>query len=207
MQALLGGDEIYHYHSKLMMKDPKTGGAHIWHQDYGYWYNNGCLLPEMGSVFIPVDPCTTSNSCLQVLSGSHRMGRINHVLEGQQAGADSERFVITFLDTNYVFIFIFLRLQEALKIFPHVYVEMSPGDALFFHCNLLHSSDQNNSDQRRWVMITSYNKKKNNPVLQHHHPFYHPLHMVANKAILECKTKSSVDKAFLDPNRDYSHQN
>ena len=101
----------------------------------------------------------------------------------------------------------FLRLQEALKIFPHVYVEMSPGDALFFHCNLLHSSDQNNSDQRRWVMITSYNKKKNNPVLQHHHPFYHPLHMVANKAILECKTKSSVDKAFLDPNRDYSHQN
>ena len=104
MQALLGGDEIYHYHSKLMMKDPKTGGAHIWHQDYGYWYNNGCLLPEMGSVFIPVDPCTTSNSCLQVLSGSHRMGRINHVLEGQQAGADSERFVITFLDTNYVFI-------------------------------------------------------------------------------------------------------
>ena len=90
-----------------MMKDPKTGGAHIWHQDYGYWYNNGCLLPEMGSVFIPVDPCTTSNSCLQVLSGSHRMGRINHVLEGQQAGADSERFVITFLDTNYVFICIF----------------------------------------------------------------------------------------------------
>ena len=101
MQALLGGEEIYHYHSKLMMKDPKTGGAHIWHQDYGYWYNNGCLLPEMGSVFIPVDPCTTSNSCLQVLSGSHRMGRINHVLEGQQAGADSERFVITFLGTNY----------------------------------------------------------------------------------------------------------
>ena len=84
---------------------------------------------------------------------------------------------------------------------------MSPGDALFFHCNLLHSSDQNNSDQRRWVMITSYNKKKNNPVLQHHHPFYHPLHMVANKAILECNTKSTVDKAFLDPNRDYSHQN
>ena len=38
MQNLLGGDEIYHYHSKLMMKEPKTGGAHIWHQDYGYIY-------------------------------------------------------------------------------------------------------------------------------------------------------------------------
>ena len=35
MQTLLGGHEIYHYHSKLMMKDAKTGGAHVWHQDYG----------------------------------------------------------------------------------------------------------------------------------------------------------------------------
>ena len=37
MQTLLGGHEIYHYHSKLMMKEAKTGGAHVWHQDYGYW--------------------------------------------------------------------------------------------------------------------------------------------------------------------------
>ena len=28
MQSLLGGDEIYHYHSKLMMKNPKTGGTY-----------------------------------------------------------------------------------------------------------------------------------------------------------------------------------
>ena len=30
------GDEVYHYHAKLIMKDANTGGAHIWHQDYGY---------------------------------------------------------------------------------------------------------------------------------------------------------------------------
>lgn len=93
MQALLGGDEIYHYHSKLMMKEPKTGGAHIWHQDYGYWYNNGCLFPEMGSVFIPIDKCTKENGCLQVLDQSHKMGRINHILEGEQTGADPDRYL------------------------------------------------------------------------------------------------------------------
>ena len=27
--------------------------------------------------------------------------------------------------------------------YSHVYVEMEPGDALFFHSNLLHTSDQN----------------------------------------------------------------
>ena len=91
METLLGGEEIYHYHSKLMMKEAKTGGAFLWHQDYGYWYQNGILTPDMGSVFIPVDPCTRKNGCLQVLKGSHRMGRINHFLIGEQSGADPER--------------------------------------------------------------------------------------------------------------------
>ena len=75
--TLLGGagcGEMYHYHSKLMMKEARTGGQHVWHQDYGYWYENGCLYPDMGSVFIALDPCTTENGCLQVLSGNHLKG-------------------------------------------------------------------------------------------------------------------------------------
>src|SRR5262249_38968085 len=39
-ERLLGG-EVYHYHSKMILKDPKVGGAWAWHQDYGYWYQNG----------------------------------------------------------------------------------------------------------------------------------------------------------------------
>ena len=69
-EELLGSGELYHYHSKLMMKEARTGGQHVWHQDYGYWYENGCLYPDMGSVFIALDPCTTENGCLQVLSVS-----------------------------------------------------------------------------------------------------------------------------------------
>ena len=45
MEKLLGG-EVYHYHSKLTMKRPGVGGAWNWHQDYGYWYDNGCLFPR-----------------------------------------------------------------------------------------------------------------------------------------------------------------
>ena len=33
-EQLIGG-EVYHYHSKVMMKAPRTRGAHVWHQDYG----------------------------------------------------------------------------------------------------------------------------------------------------------------------------
>src|SRR3954452_22925662 len=89
-EKLLGG-EVYHYHSKMIMKDPRVGGAWTWHQDYGYWYQNGILQPLLTSASIAVDRATRENGCLQVLRGSHRAGRIDHVLTGDQAGADMER--------------------------------------------------------------------------------------------------------------------
>ena len=46
MESLFA-DEVYHYHHKMMFKQPRLGGAWEWHQDYGYWYNNGCLYPDM----------------------------------------------------------------------------------------------------------------------------------------------------------------
>ena len=33
-EQLLGG-EVYHYHSKMIMKDAKVGGAWAWHQEIG----------------------------------------------------------------------------------------------------------------------------------------------------------------------------
>ncbi len=89
--------------------------------------------------------------------------------------------------------------------FELVFVEMEPGDALFFDCNLLHSSDQNNSDMRRWVMISSFNKRRNNPKFEHHHPFYHPLEMLPNEEILKCdRMESTTDKAFMAHESDKS---
>lgn len=102
----------------------------------------------------------------------------------------------------------FQRLKEAMKVCPRIYVEMNTGDALFFHCNLLHASDQNLSEDRRWVMITSYNKRKNGPVYKHHHSLYHPLNILPNSAILECEVNksSTIDKKFMNPNDDKSHK-
>ena len=57
-------DEVYHYHHKMMLKEPRVGGAWEWHQDYGYWYNNGCLFPDMASCLIAIDRATKANGCL-----------------------------------------------------------------------------------------------------------------------------------------------
>ncbi len=35
---------VCHFHSKLMQKEPRVGGAWEWHQDYGYWYKNEFLF-------------------------------------------------------------------------------------------------------------------------------------------------------------------
>jgi len=172
-----------------MMKEAKTGGAFVWHQDYGYWYQNGCLYPEMATAFIPVDRCTRDNGCLQVLSGSHKMGRIDHRLTGDQAGADLQ------------------RLEDVKQVCPLVFVELEPGDALFFHCNLLHSSTRNDSDERRWAFLVAYNKRMNSPLREHHHPLYHPLRIIQNSAILQCNlVDSTEEKWFANPDKDNSAQ-
>lgn len=48
----------------------KAGGTWEWHQDYGYWYGNGCLWPNMVAVIVAIDPNTRENGCLQLLKGS-----------------------------------------------------------------------------------------------------------------------------------------
>jgi ectoine hydroxylase len=188
-EAILGG-EVYHYHSKMIMKEPKVGGAWTWHQDYGYWYQNGVLYPDMCSVSIAVDAATKENGCLQVIPGSHNLGRIDHTLAGDQAGADMER-----VDA----------LLEREEIY---YVEMEPGDALFFHCNLLHRSDRNTSDHPRWSMICCYNAARNDPYKDSHHPRYTPLSKVADSAICEVGIKrfddDDSDVAWMDDADDLS---
>lgn len=165
MELFLGG-EVYFYHSKMTLKEPFTGGAWAWHQDYGYWYNNGCLYPHMASCMIALDKSTRENGCLQVLAGSHQLGRIDHLKVGDQTGADPD------------------RVAEIAKRLPLVYCEMAPGDAIFFHGNLLHRSDQNRSPLRRWVYLCCYNAARNNPYKQHHHPCYTPLRKVADGQVV-----------------------
>jgi len=165
MEEMLGG-EVYHYHSKLTAKEPRDGGAWEWHQDYGYWYHNGCVFPTMASVMVALDKTTCENGCLQVIRGSHHAGRVEHgVLPGQQVGADPR------------------RVEEMLKSLELVYAEMEPGDGLFFHANVMHRSDQNRSENRRWTVLFCYNAARNNPYLEHHHPQYTPLHKVDDQAI------------------------
>ncbi len=51
---------------------------------------------------------------LQVIRGSHKLGRVNHGFSGEQVGADM------------------VMVDNALQTMELVYVELAPGDALIF---------------------------------------------------------------------------
>ena len=184
MEDLLGG-EVYHYHSKLTAKEAFEGGAWEWHQDYGYWYANGCLFPLIASVMIALDNTTKENGCLKVLKGSHSMGRIEHgELASEQVGSEE------------------IRTAEAAKRLETVYIEMKAGGGLFFHCNTLHCSEQNRSPNRRWTFICCYDAARNDPYLDHHHPHYTKLEKkVSDDAVRLAGAKhadASESSAFMD---------
>jgi len=165
---LLFGEPVYVYSAKMIFKNAREGGAWEWHQDYGYWYNYGCLMPSMNSCTIAIDRATRENGCLQVLRGSHKMGRINHDRINEQYVIDLE------------------RVELAQKRFELEHIDMQPGDALFFDGNILHRSDSNQSEHNRWSFIVSYNTVSNVPYKKvREYGNYEPLLKVPRQAIME----------------------
>ena len=187
VDKLMDGDSaVCHFHSKLMQKEPKVGGAWEWHQDYGYWYKNEYLLPEqMMSVMIAITVANKANGCLQVIKGSHKMGRIEHGFAGEQVGASQ----------HYV--------DLALKTMELVYVEIKVGDALFFHSNILHRSEANTSDTARWSLISVYNRAANIPYNEPSQSSTVPVEIVPDEALLKWDTGSIDENAnFLEKEKD-----
>ncbi len=174
-EALIG-EEVYHYQSKLTAKEPRTGGAWEWHQDYGYWYYNGCLRPDMFSCMIGLDRSDKQNGCLQIIKGSHKLGRIDHgPISDKQNSADPK------------------RLERILEKHEVVYCELDPGDAVFFHANALHRSDQNRSDKRRWTLLICYNAASNDAFVKEDDRSYVKLDKVPDNAIKQAGLKFSTN--------------
>jgi ectoine hydroxylase-related dioxygenase (phytanoyl-CoA dioxygenase family) len=186
VQQLLGDKSpVCHFHSKLMQKEPKVGGAWEWHQDYGYWYKNQFMFPdELISVMVALTGANKQNGCIQVIKGSHRIGRVNHGFAGEQVGADM------------------VMVNNALKTMEIVYVEIEPGDALVFHSNLLHRSEANLSDKPRWSIISCYNLQSNLAYAETSTSYKVPVDVVPDEAILHWEADSLSNADFLKKEND-----
>ncbi len=184
-QLLDGDADVCHFHSKLMQKEPKVGGAWEWHQDYGYWYKNQFMFPDqLVSAMIALTKANKENGCLQVIKGSHKLGRVNHGFSGEQVGADM------------------IMVENALKTMELIYCEIDPGDALFFHSNLLHRSEANLSNDPRWSIISCYCSQSNLAYNEKSTAWRMPVKIVPDEAILHWEAQSLSDADFLKKEND-----
>lgn len=175
-EALLGED-CYHWHSKLARKKP-NGSRIEWHQDYGSWYHEGCIFPKMLTCAISPGYCNEENGYLQVVKSSHLLTRLDIVKIGNTVGSQS-----SLLDL----------ILEQMEV---VSCEMSPGDAIFFHANILHGSASNRSNRTRSLLHCTYNGISNAPFIKdsrkHHH--YKPLQKLPDSILLEYKHTSILEE-------------
>ena len=140
--------EVYLWHSKFIVKEPKLGGAWEWHQDYSYWYYYNCLNSHLLSCFYSLTDMDKTNGCLQFLKGTHKLGRLDHHnIDGQNV-VNNER--IQFIENN----------------FEKIYCEVPASSLIIFDSNILHKSSVNKSNKPRFSFICCYNSIHNTPFLE-----------------------------------------
>ena len=115
------------------------------------------------------------NGCLQVLKGSHKLGRLNHDRIGTQTGVETDR----------------LKLLE--PHFEKVHCTMTPGTVLFFHGNTLHASSANESDKHRRSFIMCYNALGNPQLGEKQTSMHVPVPTGADDAILRFASSANLN--------------
>ena len=179
--AVVGGP-VYHWHSKLSWKRPRTTSRWDWHQDYAFWAGEGVAEPDMCTVAIAVGRVDEANGCMRLVRGSHHLGTIDVVGVGQSQGSDPE-VVATALESHSV-----------------EFCEMDPGDMVVFHSNTLHGSGPNESDIWRTMLMISYNALSNPPSAPKN-PGYLPdvVEVLPAQALSDGWVDVFGETSFIDP--------
>jgi phytanoyl-CoA hydroxylase len=129
------------HHNCLMTKHPRYGSMTGWHRDVRYW---SFAQENLVSVWVALGAESAENGALWLVPGSHSMA-----FEADRF--DEARF------------FRADRADNIEIIRGAVSPPLAPGDALFFHCNTLHSADQNLSERVKFSLVYTYHGRSNAP--------------------------------------------
>jgi phytanoyl-CoA hydroxylase len=130
------------HHNCLMTKHPRYGSLTNWHRDIRYW---SFAVEDLVSVWFALGEEEMSNGALWFVPGSHRQ-----VFPADRF--DEGRFFRADVADNAEI----LRNAESPRL--------APGDAVFFHCNTLHSAGRNLSDAVKFSLVYTYHSRSNAPM-------------------------------------------
>jgi phytanoyl-CoA hydroxylase len=129
------------HHNCLMTKHPQHGSMTGWHRDIRYW---SFQREDLVSVWFALGEETVDNGGLWLVPGSHKMT------------FDADRF-----DEAKFFRADHPANREIIR--AAVAPRLAPGDALFFHCNTLHSAGKNMSEAVKFSLVFTYHGASNAP--------------------------------------------
>ncbi len=129
------------HHNCLMTKHPRYGSLTNWHRDIRFW---SFAREDLVSAWFALGKEEVDNGALWFVPGSHRMA------------FDADRFdEAKFFRTD--------RADNAALIRTAQSPRLAPGDAVFFHCNTLHSAGKNRSDAVKFSLVFTYHGRSNAP--------------------------------------------
>jgi non-heme Fe2+,alpha-ketoglutarate-dependent halogenase len=135
--ASILGENILIDGTLILCKYPHDSSYVSWHQDsvYSHWH----LSPTV-SAWIALSPSTPENGCMRVIAASHEQGQLAHE-------ADPDRNNL-------------LRRGEcvgaAVDESAAIDLQLRAGEMSLHHCNIIHGSNPNRSDEKRIGFIVRF---------------------------------------------------
>jgi phytanoyl-CoA hydroxylase len=144
MQAYFGEAALMSraHHNCLMTKHPRYGSMTGWHRDMRFW---SFEREDLVSVWLALGEETIDNGALWFVPRSHT------------ALFDADRFD----DAKF---FRIDRADNARLVGTAESPRLAAGDAVFFHCNTLHSAGRNLSDAVKLSLVYTYHGRSNAPL-------------------------------------------
>jgi hypothetical protein len=124
------GPDILLWDANFIIKEAGDRKFVSWHQDLTYW---GIEPDDVVSIWLALSPATVESGCMRMLPGSHRRGRMNHVMTYAADNVLSRGQTID------------APIDESLA----VDAPLQPGQMSLHHGWTFHASHPNRSADRR----------------------------------------------------------
>ena len=142
------GPDILVWSTGVFDKPPRSPNRIPWHQDGIYAGFKGGRVVR---AWVALTPARVSNGTMKYLPGSHRRGLLRHEDAIGETGAGSlatrGEHIVDELDTR-----------------DQVHVEVQAGEASLHHFAIVHSSEPNESDERRLSIAATFMSPDTRPM-------------------------------------------
>jgi ectoine hydroxylase-related dioxygenase (phytanoyl-CoA dioxygenase family) len=128
---LVGGEPVLAA-VETFNKPARVGSAVPYHQDNAYFCQTP---PDMLTLWVAIDPVTTENGAVYFIKGSHKSG----LLPTKPSGVTGNS--------------IGLAEPPTISETEQFCATLAPGDATIHHCEVIHHSDPNRTEQSRLALL------------------------------------------------------